>query len=46
MEIKGEFNAQRFFETLAAIISQREKVAVTVKVTKKPEVQKAGRKTA
>ncbi len=33
MEVKGTFNAQRFFETLALIISQRENVKVTVKVT-------------
>lgn len=35
MEVHGTFNAQRFFETLALIISQRENVKVTVKVTQK-----------
>lgn len=33
MEVQGTFNAQRFFETLALIISQREGVKVTVTVT-------------
>jgi len=33
MKVQGTFNAQRFFETLALIISQRENVTVTVKVT-------------
>ena len=33
MKVQGTFNAQRFFETLARIISQRENVTVTVKVT-------------
>ena len=37
MEVQGTFNAQRFFETLALIISQRENVKVTVKVTQIPE---------
>lgn len=40
MEIQGTFNAQRFFDTLALIISQRENVKVTVKVTQKPEKEK------
>lgn len=33
MKVQGTFNAQRFFETLARIISRRENVTVTVKVT-------------
>lgn len=37
MEVQGTFNAQRFFETLALIISNRENVKVTVKVTKQTE---------
>ena len=46
-EVQGEFNVQRFYETLAAIISQTEKVAVTVKVTTPSENQKdTRRKTA
>ncbi len=40
VEIQGTFDAQRFFETLALIISQRENVNVTVKVTKE-EAEKA-----
>ena len=40
MEVQGTFNAQRFFETLALIISQRENVKVTVKVTQTPEKEK------
>lgn len=30
--INGEFSAQRFFETLAMILSRRENVSITVKV--------------
>ena len=41
MTVEGEFNAQRFFETLALIISQREGVKVTVTVTQpEPEEKK------
>ena len=40
MEIKGTFDSQKFFETLARIISQRENVKVTVKVTKLPKEEK------
>ena len=40
MEVQGTFNAQRFFETLALIISQRENVKVTVKVTRTPAKEK------
>ena len=40
MEVQGTFNAQRFFETLALIISQRENVKVTVKVTQTQEKEK------
>lgn len=39
MEVQGTFNAQRFFETLALIISQREGMKVTVTVTQ-PEPEK------
>ena len=37
MEIHGTFDAQRFFDTLAMIISRRENVKVTVKVTQGPK---------
>lgn len=40
VEIQGTFNAQRFFDTLALIISQRENVKVSVKVTEAPEKEK------
>lgn len=33
----GEDNVRRFFETIASIISEREKVKVTVEVSKKEE---------
>lgn len=49
VEVKGTFNAQRFFDTLALILSERENVKITVKVTqreKKEETLEAGRKTA
>lgn len=37
--IKGTFPAQRFFDTLAAILSRRENVTITVTVTQKRERQ-------
>ena len=37
MEIQGKFDAQRFFETLALILSEREKVKITVKVIPREE---------
>lgn len=33
MEIQGTFDAQRFYDTLALILSRRENVKITVKVT-------------
>lgn len=39
MEIQGEFNVQKFYETLAKIISQKEKVDITVKVIQRPKEQ-------
>lgn len=39
MEIQGEFNVQKFYETLAKIISQKEKVDITVKVIQKTKEQ-------
>lgn len=44
VEVQGTFNAQRFFDTLAMILSQREGVKVTVTV-KEPEPEKE-KKTA
>lgn len=49
MEIQGKFNAQRFFDTLALILSEREKVKITVKVTqqeKREEKAAAGQQPA
>lgn len=33
LEVKGTFNVQKFYDTLALILSEREKVKITVKVT-------------
>lgn len=32
VEVRGEFNTQRFFDTLALILSHREGMKITVKV--------------
>lgn len=32
VKVKGTFDAKRFFETLAMILSQKENLAITVKV--------------
>ena len=37
VEVQGTFDSQRFFNTLAMLISEREKVSVTVTVTKAEE---------
>lgn len=34
VQVKGTFDAQRFFETLALLISRRENVSITVTVHK------------
>lgn len=39
MEVQGTFDAQRFFDTLALILSRRENVKITVKVTQEPETE-------
>lgn len=39
MEVQGIFNAQRFYDTLALILSRRENVKITVKVTQEPETE-------
>lgn len=48
VEVRGSFNAQRFFDTLALILSEREKVKITVKVTQreKEEAPAAGQQPA
>lgn len=38
--ITGVFPAQRFFDTLAAILSRRENVTITVTVTQEGEQQR------
>ena len=37
MEVVGKFDPQKFFNTLALILSEREKVKITVTVTQEPE---------
>ena len=45
-EVQGTFNAQRFFDTLAMLLSKREGVKITVTV-KEPETEpERKRKTA
>ena len=39
MKVQGTFNAQRFYDTLALILSRRENVKITVKVTQEPETE-------
>lgn len=39
MEVQGTFDAQRFFDTLALILSHRENVKITVKVTQEPKTE-------
>lgn len=41
VEVRGSFNAQRFFDTLALILSEREKVKITVKVTQREKEEEA-----
>lgn len=37
--VNGSFPAQRFFDTLALILSRRENMEITVRVTSLPEEQ-------
>ena len=39
VQVEGTFNAKRFFETLALIISRKENLSVTVKVYEEGEQQ-------
>jgi len=39
VEVQGTFDAQRFFDTLALILSRRESVKITVKVTQEPKTE-------
>jgi hypothetical protein len=39
VEVQGTFNAQRFYDTLALILSRRENVKITVKVTQESETE-------
>ena len=45
MEVQGTFDTQRFFDTLALIISKREGVKVTVTV-KQPEPEEKKQQSA
>lgn len=49
VEVQGKFNAERFFETLALLLSEREHAKITVKVTQEPaedEEAAAGQRAA
>lgn len=46
VEIQGTFDAQRFFDTLALILSRRENVKITVTVTQEAEEGKQQQKQA
>lgn len=37
IQVEGTFNAQRFFDTLAAILSRKYGVTITVKVSRKED---------
>ncbi|MEY8330899.1 hypothetical protein AALB81_16520 [Lachnospiraceae bacterium 48-33] len=37
VQVEGTFNAQRFFDTLAAILSREYGVAITVKVSRRED---------
>lgn len=39
MKVQGTFNVQRFYDTLALILSRRENVKITVKVTQEPKTE-------
>lgn len=43
VEVRGTFDAQAFFETLAIILSRREKVKITVTVTEKERPEESTR---
>jgi hypothetical protein len=46
MEVHGTLNVQRLYETLALIISKRENVNISVRVTEKPTAAEKEYKTA
>ena len=37
VEVRGTFDVQRFWETMAMLLSKREGINITVKVTKLPK---------
>ncbi len=41
MEVKGKFDTQRFFETLALILSEKENAKITVKVKQREKKEEA-----
>ena len=45
-EVKGTFDVQRLYDTLALIISQKNNVYVTVKVTQLPKYKQARKEHA
>lgn len=40
VQVEGTFNAKRFFETLAMILSRKKNVSITVKVMEEQEEKK------
>lgn len=40
VKVEGVFDVQRFYDTLAMILSSREGVKITVKVTEEPKEKK------
>ncbi len=46
MEVKGKFNAKRFYDTLAAILSDKYGVRITATVQELTEQKKEKEKTA
>jgi len=46
VEVKGVFDTKRFYETLAMILSQKENLAITVKVHEAEKPCEMSKKTA
>ncbi len=46
VEVRGAFDVKRFYETLAMILSQKENLAITVKVHEEDQAKEMPKKTA
>lgn len=46
VEVKGVFDTERFFQTLAMILSQKENLSITVKVYEEDQPEEMSKKTA